>query len=1196
MKKVVILLIFLLFLSNLTILHFPELYALPDTDYYASTYTLLGQTQYVSGALSDLQSNNGVYMTFRSYITSTDTTSKTDASIVYRSNTGVNTLNSPKHRNWDGDTVAWSNEEELSTAGSEVRWVRNAYSPLQTQARDRIAVTLGADGNLDAYIYGSRQFWVDGFVNEINQWFWYGFPANPLIAEGDGAYCTSVYPPTSTDRYYTFADLPSGVTSIDKVEFYIKVMSTGATATAKVLIWDGSSYRYAGKVSTSSSSSWYWKKLDVSNILDTTTKVDDARLQLTVDAEIWSGDNIRADAAFLKVRYTDAWTVINNIGSTAATTSIRPYDISFETSTGRALLVYDISVADATKDLAYRLWADPVDTTWFGSGFSPEYYIDFTGVASTNPTVSFVRLASNPNTTSNQLAMAFQDDTNADTFAAIWSGSAWGYMTTISTAYTIVGRETIAIEYSTYFNKILVLSGNGANSMAWKWYVQGAGDWTAGTAFDPDPDAGNDVCFSMLKSDPAASSTDDYIMYAGVNDLSDLNAWIWDMADVTPGRYYIVNEVDEGLDSATTRCIDFAWEVTDNKGLIVWGTTSGAIHYNTFSAAVGWGASWSTSIPAAGTHPWVQLRTNTRNIAGDTKILGAMLNSAFDLGALKWDGATLTNIGDATFTADTTATAYECFELEFQKVANPTEFTSDIEFSGSSNLGSWTQLTWTVDSAFTTSSVSLTLQLYDYNAGQYPTSGDGYIGDIIGTVDITKSQTITLNPTHFRDGSGNWQLKVKGVKATTTQFEWKGDLLVYTPEMVLQRIVTQPVQTSTTSSRQVVQQRTTVNILQIFSTILRIFFGQRHQQQSLTLTVDRLRILTSLRNPTESTQITTTTERLQSINRLPTLSLSALSFPIRAIQHFRLPTLTLPLPHQIVSFVTIPLKIRTVIQSLSFTSETLRLLTQHRTTITPLHLFPSSLRFSSVQRTFSQPITLEALSLRSLLMQRTFGSPLQIITTAIRFQIFQRTTIQPIKLYTLITKQFTTIRIITQPLQTLTKTFRTAQYARIAIQPTPFIHKITSIKILYEIAPPPPPPPLLIPTRYRFDIAIITMPSTVTYVAFFKPSFQVEINVINKGLETDAIVMWELFDVKGQKIAHSSFTTHFKSKEAKSFTLTIPTPTSPSSYSLRVRVTEPAKAIADQTFNVTVIPSYTIILAILIALFTLIILIKRRRR
>jgi hypothetical protein len=101
--------------------------------------------------------------------------------------------------------------------------------------------------------------------------------------------------------------------------------------------------------------------------------------------------------------------------------------------------------------------------------------------------------------------------------------------------------------------------------------------------------------------------------------------------------------------------------------------------------------------------------------------------------------------------------------------------TVEVEFAGTSNTQDWTQLEWTTDLSFTTPSVTTTLQLYNYDAGQYPTSGDGYMTDTIGQTDTTKSQTITTTPTNFRDANGNWKIKITGTKTTDTQFELKMD-------------------------------------------------------------------------------------------------------------------------------------------------------------------------------------------------------------------------------------------------------------------------------------------------------------------------------------------------------------------------------------------------------------------------------------
>ena len=114
----------------------------------------------------------------------------------------------------------------------------------------------------------------------------------------------------------------------------------------------------------------------------------------------------------------------------------------------------------------------------------------------------------------------------------------------------------------------------------------------------------------------------------------------------------------------------------------------------------------------------------------------------------------------------------------------PSEYTSEVEFTGSSNAGTWTQLVWTIDSSWNAGSVAVTIQVYNYTLGGYPTSGNGYdsyTSSSTADTDETRTQTITTNPTHFRDGSGNWKIKVKGVKTTTTQFDFKADWVELKP-------------------------------------------------------------------------------------------------------------------------------------------------------------------------------------------------------------------------------------------------------------------------------------------------------------------------------------------------------------------------------------------------------------------------------
>lgn len=112
----------------------------------------------------------------------------------------------------------------------------------------------------------------------------------------------------------------------------------------------------------------------------------------------------------------------------------------------------------------------------------------------------------------------------------------------------------------------------------------------------------------------------------------------------------------------------------------------------------------------------------------------------------------------------------------------PSEYTAEVELSGYSDTHDWAKIVWTIDSSWTTDSVFVTLQLYDYLQGTYPTTGDGYIAfssSYVPNTDETNTQAITTNTTSFRDYSGNWKMRIKGVKPATSQFGLKLDLSAY---------------------------------------------------------------------------------------------------------------------------------------------------------------------------------------------------------------------------------------------------------------------------------------------------------------------------------------------------------------------------------------------------------------------------------
>jgi KaiC/GvpD/RAD55 family RecA-like ATPase len=462
-----------------------------------------------------------------------------------------------------------------------------------------------------------------------------------------------------------------------------------------------------------------------------------------------------------------AWAVSNNLAdllAAAPSRSERPFDIVFSTTSGDALLVY-AWYNDAVNDLAYRRWFAN-NQSW-----SAQVLLDDT-TQGTDADYSFVILSTDPTSNSDYVGAIALDLSNDDVVAWTWSGSSFGNQTQLTGTVSANDREDLGIAFD-YTGELMIVAGEGNNEVVrWNQWTK-TGGWGTSQTVDVDPTETQSPRYITLKPDP---SSDD-LMLTLLDGADDVHSAYWNGASWTtyPNQDTVVDAKDE-------RCVDFEWEPTGGKGLQVRGTAPGQITWRTWTTGAGWGVDNNPTM-GANAHPWVQLRRNPRNVNGDVKILGAVLeDSANDLGAIKWDGTTFTVIGSSTFTADTTVITYESFDLDFQMFGDPIEYTSEVEFTGTSDTNVWNQVVWTVDSAWDTANVTVTLQLYNWNTLSYPASGDGYTSytsSATPNTDETQTQMITNNPQNYRDTSGNWKIKVKGIKSTATQFQFKVDWLEY---------------------------------------------------------------------------------------------------------------------------------------------------------------------------------------------------------------------------------------------------------------------------------------------------------------------------------------------------------------------------------------------------------------------------------
>ncbi len=123
-------------------------------------------------------------------------------------------------------------------------------------------------------------------------------------------------------------------------------------------------------------------------------------------------------------------------------------------------------------------------------------------------------------------------------------------------------------------------------------------------------------------------------------------------------------------------------------------------------------------------------------------------------------------------------------DVLIKKQVGAGEYTAEVEFIGSSNLEDWTRLVWQIDSCWDIGGVTVTIQFYNYTFGDYSSSGNGYINyvsDAMPNTDELKSQAVTLNSGDFKNSTGHWKVKIKGVKSTSAQFQMKIDWIEFQP-------------------------------------------------------------------------------------------------------------------------------------------------------------------------------------------------------------------------------------------------------------------------------------------------------------------------------------------------------------------------------------------------------------------------------
>lgn len=394
-----------------------------------------------------------------------DSATSVQAEIGYRSNTGTNTLSSPKTRTWDGSN--WSSEVEEAGAASPIREVRMAWSPVA--ATSRIVVTLSDDGNLDAYVCTPTCT----VTNDTGQ-VWTTAPGTPQ-KRFDVA-----YEQLSGDALLVYHK--EGGTGVQDIAYKTYV---GGTWSAEQYLDDASHGGHAVYALIDLVSK---KGSDQIGLLGGDTSNSD------VNAWIWDGN---AFGNFVKVN------------AAAENPDEEQAAIAWESSSGDLLAVsVNNGAATCRSEEFTTSWSvQPTNVTCGG----------------TNP-VRWLSLKANPDATANDMVLAVGDN-RPGLSTVYWTGAGWDARVNQDSAIDFSNSRSFDFAWENSGGKGLLVYGSASGQITYRTFMAPS-TWSAAANAAM---GANTHRWVQLRTNPSPSAGGAKILGAVLeNNANDLGAISWD--------------------------------------------------------------------------------------------------------------------------------------------------------------------------------------------------------------------------------------------------------------------------------------------------------------------------------------------------------------------------------------------------------------------------------------------------------------------------------------------------------------------------------------------------------------------------------------------------------------------------------------------------------------------------------------------
>jgi hypothetical protein len=247
-----------------------------------------------------------------------------------------------------------------------------------------------------------------------------------------------------------------------------------------------------------------------------------------------------------------ATTLVGN--TTAANSAYRGFDVEYETSGDRAMVVYNRNVAN---QVSYRIWN--------GSAWTAQANQNLASVSIGVP--RWIEIARNPLSVSNEIAMIVLGSANVYVYGLRWTGAAWnnmGVAAAWTTAASLSTYKAIHVAYEQQSGRALFVWATNTNRFIGYRIWDGAS--LLAFADQIIANLGNDRAWWMrLAPDPYS----DNIMLGMQDDNADLTTSLWNGAAWDPNGTSHDNSVEN-----TSRSFDLVYETfaaNSGRAWLLWG-------------------------------------------------------------------------------------------------------------------------------------------------------------------------------------------------------------------------------------------------------------------------------------------------------------------------------------------------------------------------------------------------------------------------------------------------------------------------------------------------------------------------------------------------------------------------------------------------------------------------------------------------